>query len=415
MDYIEGTLWLGSRPGLDRVRELLRRLGDPQRGLKFVHVAGTNGKGSICALISCIFCAAGYRTGLYTSPYLWRFNERMRVCGEAVSDEALARIVTRVAEAAGSMDDDCTEFELITAAAFLWFAEEQCDIVVLEVGLGGRLDATNVIAAPECAVIANIGLDHTAILGDTVEKIAAEKAGIIKGGAVVSYDQTESVAAVLREKCAQNGANLTFADFSAIEGLTDSREGQTFTYRGSPYAIPLLGRHQLCNAATALTCVDALRRAGWDIPEEAVRRGLAAARWPARFEIVGERPYFVVDGGHNPQCVATTAEALERYFPKMRRVLLVGVLADKDWRAMMATLAPLADGFVTVTPLSERALSAEALAEALEVYRKPVICAGSIPEGVERARALAGTDGMVCSVGSLYMAGAVRHCFGLDT
>lgn len=413
MEYIEGTLWLGSRPGLDRVRELLRRLGDPQRSLKFVHVAGTNGKGSVCALLESVLRAAGCRTGLYTSPYLWRFNERMRVCGEAIGDEALARVVTRVAEAARGMADECTEFELITAAAFLWFAEARCDIVVLEVGLGGRLDATNVIDTPECAVIANIGLDHTAILGGTVEQIAAEKAGIIKGGTVVSYAQTQSVAAVLAEKCAQTGASLTFADFTAVESLTDSREGQTFTYQGRPYAISLLGRHQLYNAATALTCVDALRRGGWDIPEEAVGRGLTQAKWPARFEIVSREPFFVVDGGHNPQCVDTTAEALRRYFPHRRRVLLMGVLADKDWHAMVVALTPLAEAFVTVTPQSERALSAETLAQAISLCGKPVVCAADIPAGVAMARELAGPEGMVCSVGSLYMAGAVRDCFDL--
>ena len=413
MEYIEGTAWLGSRPGLDRVRALLLRLGDPQDSLRFVHVAGTNGKGSVCALLDSVLRAAGYRTGLYTSPYLWRFSERMRINGEAVSDQALARIVTRVADAARGMAYQCTEFELITAAAFLWFAEEKCDIVVLEVGLGGRLDATNVIKIPECAVIANIGLDHTAILGDTAEKIAAEKAGIIKGGNVVSYAQTESVAAVLRAKCAETLAQITFADFGAVESLTDSREGQTFAYKGEAYALSLLGAHQLNNAATALTVVDTLRGAGWDIPENAVKTGLAAARWPARFEIVGEKPYFVVDGGHNPQCVATTADALERYFPNLRRILLVGVLADKDWRRMMDTLAPLADGFVAVAPDSERALGAPELAGYLKQYGKEVICAESIPEGVAAAKVLSGENGMVCSVGSLYMAGAVRDCFGL--
>ena len=199
----------------------------------------------------------------------------------------------------------------------------------------------------------------------------------------------------------------------AVESLTDSREGQTFAYKGEAYALSLLGAHQLNNAATALAVVDTLRKKGWSIPESAVKTGLAAAKWPARFEIVSKAPYFVVDGGHNPQCVATTADALERYFPHMRRVLLVGVLADKDWHSMMNTLAPLADGFVTVTPNSERALSAADLAAALEKYGKSVVCADSIPDGVAKAKAMAGADGMVCSVGSLYMAGAVRDCFDL--
>ena len=232
MELIHGVAWRGSRPGLARVRELLHRLGDPQDGLQFVHIAGTNGKGSTAAMLASILRAAGYTTGLFTSPYLERFAERMQVNGVPVPDAEFAAVCEALQPCIAAMDDPPTEFELVTAAAMLWFRRRGCDVVVLEVGLGGRLDATNVIAAPACAVITNIGLDHTEILGDTLEQIAREKAGILKPGTrAVSYPQTPEVRAVLHEICAQRGIPLTEVDAAAIAPLTDGVDGQTFTYR----------------------------------------------------------------------------------------------------------------------------------------------------------------------------------------
>jgi dihydrofolate synthase/folylpolyglutamate synthase len=412
--YIDGVSWLGSRPGLARVTALLEKLGDPQKELKFVHIAGTNGKGSCAAMTASVLRAAGYRTGLFTSPYLFRFNERMQINGEPIADETLAALVTEIRPIADAMADHPTEFELMTAVALLWYRRERCDIVVLEVGLGGRLDATNVIGAPEAAVIMNIGLDHTAILGDTVEKIAAEKAGIFKPGCEVAlYQQSAAVEAVVREKCAEAGANLHIADFSQLVPEFDSLEGQAFSYRGVPYAIPLLGEHQMKNAAVVLEVVEILRKRGWELPQDAVEHGLYAVSWPARFELVRSDPPFVVDGGHNPQCAETVAANLMRYFPGRRHVLLVGVLADKDYPALFDILDPAADAYVCVTPDSARALPAEKLAGYLSRYGKPVTVCGDIPAGVEAASAAAGGNGAVCAVGSLYMAGAVRACFGL--
>ena len=281
MELIHGVEWRGSRPGLTRVRELLHRLGDPQDGLQFVHIAGTNGKGSTAAMLASILRAAGYTTGLFTSPYLERFAERMQVNGAPVPDAEFAAVCEMLQPCIAAMDDPPTEFELVTAAAMLWFRRRGCDVVVLEVGLGGRLDATNVIAAPACAVITNIGLDHTEILGGTLAQIAREKAGILKPGTcAVSYPQAPEVRSVLREICAQRGIPLTEADASTIVSLTDSVDGQTFTYRGTEYALPLLGAHQLRNAAVALETVAALRARGWRIPDAdwrrcAGRRGLS--------------------------------------------------------------------------------------------------------------------------------------------
>lgn len=412
--YIDGVQWFGSKPGLERVSALLEQLGSPQEKLKFVHVAGTNGKGSCAAMAASVLKAAGYRTGLFTSPYLFRFNERMQINGREIEDEVLADLVTRIRPLADAMEDHPTEFELMTAAALLWYRQEKCDIVVLEVGLGGRFDATNIIGAPEAAVIMNIGLDHTAILGDTVEQIAAEKAGIIKPGCdVVLYQQQESVQNVVREKCTQVGARLHLADFSQIRPEFDSLDGQVFSYRGDAYAIPLLGAHQLRNAAVVLELVEVLRRRGWKLEQSDVEHGLYAVSWPARFELVHEEPYVIVDGGHNPQCAQTVAENLLRYFPGQRRVLLTGVLADKDYAALFSLLDPAADAYICVTPDSPRALPAAELAAFLARFGKPAQACDTIQDGVDAALKAAGKDGMVCAVGSLYMAGEIRACFGL--
>lgn len=414
LEYINGISWLGSKPGLTRVSELLERLGRPQDGLRFIHIAGTNGKGSCAALLASVMKCCGYRTGLFTSPYLFRFNERMQVNGKPIGDEALAEIVTQVKPAAEAMADHPTEFEMMTAAAFLWFQQEKCDIVVLETGLGGRLDATNVIGAPEAAVIMNIGLDHTQILGDTVEKIAAEKAGIVKPGCdCVLYQQQESVMAVVRKRCAALGVGLHVADFSQIQSEFDSLYGQSFAYKEELYALPLLGKHQLKNAATALEVVEVLRAKGWKLEQSDVEHGIYAVSWPGRFELIHDDPLFVVDGGHNPQCAETVVDNLMNYFGGKHRVMLVGMLADKDVEGTLTILDRAADEYICTTPESERALPAEELAKKLEKYGKQITVCPAIPDAVGAACDAAGDTGMVCAVGSLYSVGAIRACFDL--
>ncbi len=412
--YIDGVRWYGSRPGLERISELLEKLDNPQKKLKFVHIAGTNGKGSCAAMTASVLRAAGLRTGLFISPYLYRFNERMQINNRPIEDGALAELVSGIRPLADAMEDHPTEFELMTAAALLWYCREKCDIVVLEVGLGGRLDATNVIEAPEAAVIMNIGLDHTAILGDTLEQIAGEKAGIVKPGCdVVLYQQEERVEAVVRARCEAQGARLHVADFSQIVPEFDSLEGQVFSYKGEPCAIPLLGAHQMKNAAVVLETVAVLRQKGWKLEPDAVEHGLYAVSWPARFEPVHEEPVFIVDGGHNPQCAETVRDSLLHYFPGQKRVLLVGVLADKDYGTLASILDAAADAWVCVTPESERALPAAELGRCLERFGKPVTVCETIPDGVTAAMEQAGAEGVACAVGSLYMAGAVRACFNL--
>ena len=415
LEYINGVSWLGPKPGLERITELLARLGNPQSALRFVHVAGTNGKGSISAMLASVLKKAELTVGLYTSPYVNRFNERMQINCKPIEDSEVAQLVDEIKLHADAMDDHPTEFEMMTAVAFLWFSRRKCDIVVLEVGMGGRLDATNVIACPDCCVIANIGLDHTAVLGSTLEKIACEKAGIIKEGcSVVMYQQFSEVMEVIRDVCYERNAELTVPDFDDISPEFNSRDGQVFSYGGEAYAIPLLGEHQLKNAATVLETVNVLRKQGWQIEHDAVEAGLYAVNWPARFEIVHSEPWFVVDGGHNPQCAQALSASLREYFPDDRRVLLMGVLRDKDYVGIVKTLAPLFDAFVTVTPETPRALPGEKLAQLFAEYGKEVQVCSSIEEGVRTAMDIADElEGMVCACGSLYICGNIRACFGL--
>ena len=416
LKYIHSVKWQGSKPGLGRTRGLLERLGSPEKGLKFVHVAGTNGKGSTAALTESVLRAAGYRTGLFISPYITRFNERMQALGAEITDEELATLTGRIRPHADALEDSPTEFELVTALAMMFYEEKACDIVVLEVGMGGRLDSTNVIDAPECAVITNIGLDHTEQLGETLELIAAEKAGIIKPGCeVVVYEQQESVLDVFRGAAAKLGASLTIPDFSKIEQVSDSISGQTFKYKQSPeLTFSLVGEHQMKNASTVLETIYALRRRGWSIPDEAVLTGFASASWPARFELLSREPYFIVDVGHNPQCAETVRANLQRYCDGKYRVLMIGVMADKDYKSLINILDDVADAYVAVKPDYPRALSDAKLAAHLRSYGKPVVACGTVAEGVEAARNLArGQDGVACAVGSCYMAGDVRAQFGL--
>ena len=409
LSYIHSVSWKGTIPGLERVRELLKRIGNPQDALKFVHIAGTNGKGSTAAMLASILRCAGCRTGLYTSPYILRFNERIQVNGESISDEALCALTEFIRPHADSMAEHPSEFELVTAIGMEYFRREQCDIVVCEVGMGGDWDATNVIRTTEAAVITNIGLDHTQYLGDTVEAIARTKGGIVKPGRpCVLYRQQPSVEAVLEEICTERCAPLVKADFDAIRPLSAGLEGQVFDWKDlKSLRLPLLGAHQLNNACVALTTIEVLRGRNWSIPDAAIREGLARVRWPGRFEVLRRDPLFIVDGGHNPQCLEALEEALNAYLPGKKLVFLNGVMADKDYGDMFRRLIPHAREFVTVMPRNPRALPAEALAESLRRLGQRATPCASVAEGVRTAIRLAGPDGAVCACGSLYMIGDI--------
>ena len=560
IEYINTPRWLTSRLGLERIRELLDRLGRPQDRLKFVHVAGTNGKGSTCAFTASILAEAGFKTGLFTSPYVETFHERIRVNGRNISDEDLTAATLRVRECAEAMEaeggEHPTEFELMTAVALVHFAHVGCDIVVLEVGLGGRLDSTNVIAAPEVAAIVSIALDHTNLLGNTLAEIAHEKAGIVKeGSTVVSWPQEPSAMEVVEDAVRRVGDKLVVPDFSMLSvgkvtrgaalltrGTALEHEGHTpcsdspryaaelraehapraqelqagaeggstceagdpareapcsssprcavelraehvapaqklqvsssidagfggrmpravphepnvpsgtfvraqdclsmayahrtpvsqvesavpmrqFSYRGCEYATRLLGSYQPSNAAMAIEIAGALRERGWEIPDEAIARGIAETRWPARFEVLDQpagMPTVVIDGGHNPQGAGVLADSLRDVFPDKRPVFLVGILADKDYRSMLRAVAPLASAFVCVTPPNPRALDAADLAETIREtcdelgVRATVEVAGDFGDAVSAARKIAGSEGLICAFGSLYSIADVKAAF----
>jgi dihydrofolate synthase/folylpolyglutamate synthase len=410
LTYIHSVCWKGSIPGLGRTQELLSRMGNPEKKLRFIHVAGTNGKGSTAAMLASILQQAGYKTGLYTSPYILRFHERMQVNGQEISDEDLATITEFVRPHAEAMADHPTEFELVSCIAFEYFMRQNCDIVVLEVGMGGELDSTNVIDTPEVAILTNIGLDHTEFLGDTLEKIAATKSGIIKpGGAAVIYRASASVEAVIEDHCKQVGAKLVKADFDALHSISHDLDGQVFDAAGFPALhLPLLGEHQMRNTAVVLAAVGVLRDKGYHITDDQVRAGLAHVSWPGRFEVLRKEPLFLVDGGHNPQCIEALVANIRDYLAGRRLTVLTGVLADKDFHCMYANVAPYATEFLTVTPDSPRSLSAEDLKTYLEQFGKPVTACATVEEGVAEAIRRAGKDGVVLAYGSLYMVGAIR-------
>ena len=417
--WINTPRWQTSRLGLSRMVDLLERLGRPQDDLRFVHVAGTNGKGSVCAYLASVLQAAGYKVGLFTSPFILCFEERIRVNGESIRAEELARAVQAVRPAAEAVEADTgdhpTEFELMAAVAFEHFRAVGCDIVVLEVGLGGRLDATNVIDASEASVICRIGLDHTDLLGDTVAAIAGEKAGIVKPGCpVASWPQEREAMAIIEAVAAERGCELVVPDFSqlAVEPLAGAAL-RRFSWQGQEFETRLLGSYQPFNAALALETVRVLRGRGRDIPEAAEVAGIASARWPGRFEMVAASPLTIVDGGHNPQGAEALAASLADLLGEEGRGSVdfaLGVLADKDYPAMVRAVAPWARSFSVYAPTSPRALSADELAACVrEVLGEegraddvPVRACAEAAEALRAARAAAGSQGVAVAFGTLY-------------
>lgn len=408
--YIHSVCWKGSIPGLGRTQELLKKMGNPEKKLKFVHIAGTNGKGSTAAMTASILSKAGYRTGLYTSPYIYRFHERIQVDGVEISDEDLTEITEYVKPLADSMAQSPTEFELVCCIAFEYFYRKKCDIVVLEVGMGGAWDATNVIEVPEVAVITNIGLDHTEYLGDTVEKIAETKSGIFKPhGHAVVYRSTPSVEAVYERVCAERDVSLRKADFDGLVLKAHTLEGQVFDCGSRKnLVLPLLGDHQLHNASVVLSIADTLIGEGWKISEQNIYDGIRDVRWPGRFDIVCRKPLFIIDGGHNPQCIEALVKNIRDYLAGKKVIALTGVLADKDYADMYKPVMPLVDRFVCITPPNPRKLEAEQLARYLRQAGAQAQASERILDGVKDAMELAGEDGVVLCFGSLYSIGGIR-------
>lgn len=419
IEYIHGTKKFGSKLGLDNIRELLRLLGNPHNDLKFIHVAGTNGKGSTSSFIASILIEGGYKVGLFTSPYLEVFNERMRINNQDISDESLAKITLTVKEKVDEMLErgiaHPTEFEIVTAIAMQYYKEENVDFVVLEVGLGGRYDSTNVIENSVASVITTISMDHTDILGDTIGKIAYEKAGIIKdNGFVISYPQENDAQEIIAKVAKEKNARLEFVPTDNIEVKETTEFGSKFSFeykntKMSDLEIGLIGQHQTQNAATALTTILSLREEGYiSISDEAIRKGLKETKWSGRLEVIRRNPTFLIDGAHNIQGIQALKKTINSVFNYDKLILGVAILADKDVEHMIEELVPIADKIVVTEANIFRALKAEELAAKIEKYNNNIIIESNIEKAVQKTFEIANENDLIVFSGSLYLIGDVR-------
>ncbi len=405
LGYIHSVSWTFCKPGLDRIDELCKRLGNPEKSLRFVHVAGTNGKGSFSSMLSSVLIESGLKVGMYTSPYILEFNERMQINGSCISNDMLARLTEEVKPIADSMTDKPTEFELITAIAFLYFKREKVDVVVLECGMGGRLDSTNIIDPPLLSVITGIALDHTAFLGDTVEKIAKEKAGIIKYPSPALLGGEDSKAfSVIKDDASLKGCTLHTVDYGSLTVSNMDLCGTEFSYKEyGNIGISLLGAYQPRNAALVLEAISILKETFPSITVETVKKGLAKAKWRARFEIISKEPLIIFDGAHNPEGITASVKSIKQYFGDKRLYIISGVLKDKDYAFISRELSSVAKCIYTITPDSPRALTADEYAECISAHGTHAVCAYTVDRALAMASSEAKKDGtpIIC-LGSLY-------------
>lgn len=416
--FIHGTYKFGSKLGLDNIKLLMSRLGDPQKKLKFVHIAGTNGKGSTSAFTHSVLVEAGYRVGLYTSPFIETFNERMRVNHTLISELALAKHTEKVKEQIDLMVAEGfnhpTEFEVVTAIAMLYFLDEACDVVVLEVGLGGRLDATNVIDTPLVSVITPLALDHTEYLGDTIEQIAYEKSGIIKqNGVTVTYPQITSALTVISEKCQSESNELIITDLNQM-AITKSTFGTLeMTYKNQPYSLSLFAPYQAQNAAMAIEIIEVLKRKyQFSVSDIQLSEGLKKAKWIGRLEIISREPFVIIDGAHNLHGILGLVESLKMLKGDLDVIGIVGILKDKDILGMLNEITPYLKGVITTKPDNPRALAESALSDDFKAHGTPVLYEDmSISACVEWVLEHAKPNTLYLGFGSLYMIGEIRAKF----
>ena len=411
--FIHSLDKFGIKPGMERIAALCRAIGDVQESLRFVHVAGTNGKGSTSTMIANICTAAGYKTGLFVSPYVLDFRERIQIDGQMIAKDELAQAVDALAPVVSQMQkrgDSPTEFELITAAAFRCFASQKCDVIVLETGLGGRLDSTNIIPCPLVNVITSVSLDHMAVLGDTIPQIAAEKCGTIKDGAcVVTYPlQDPQALEVIRQTTALHGGQLVIPHTDDIQILEESIWGTRALFGKLQVQVPLLGRHMVYNASMAVCASQMLRMRGLTVPDEAIRVGIERTHMPARMEIWRKTPIVLADGGHNEDCANALRDVLLRFLPDRRIVGICGMMADKAFETYLSIVAPLFDRLIAVQADLPRALSAQALSRAARSFCPHSSAANSFAEAADSALRYAGEDGAVVLCGSFYTVGDLK-------
>lgn len=419
LEYIESISGLEIVPGLDSIRELCNRLGNPQEQLKFIHVAGTNGKGSVSSYIATVLKCGGYRVGRYISPTIFQYRERIQAGGRCITKEALGRLMEQVKLACDEMVAEGmpqpTPFEVETALGFLYFKEKECDIVVLETGMGGLTDATNIVKNTVLAVLTSISMDHMKFLGKGLPEIAAQKAGILKAGCrAVSAVQDERAIKVIEAKAAELGCRLTVAETEKISAVKYGLEKQRFTYGGfSGLEISLAGKYQVENACLAVEALKAVGELGFPVKEKELRRGFLQTAWPGRFTVVGKKPYFIVDGAHNEDAAKRLAESVEFYFTNKRIIYIMGVLRDKEYEKIIALTHTLADQIITVTtPNNPRALPAYELAREIAKVHSNVTAVDSLEEAVEMSRLLAGKDDVIIAFGSLSFLGRIMEIVG---
>ncbi len=412
--YIHSIKQFNTKPGLRRIENLLAELGNPEKKMRYIHIAGTNGKGSATAMCASVLKTAGYKVGSFISPFLERFNERMQVDGVPIPDDRLVTLTLRVKAAADRMMarglQHPTEFELVTAMAFDYWASEGCDFVALEVGMGGRLDATNVIAPPDAAIIAHLDLDHCHYLGYTLTEIAYEKCGVIKRGSpVICYAQQEDEAVkVIKDVCDKRGATFIQPDAGKLQILDESIEGSKFVYDGMTVELPLMGRHQIMNALGVIEAMRALRLKGVAMDDGTIARGIKNTQWVGRMEIVRRDPMVIIDAAHNPDAVRVLTQSVDKLLKGRRLVAVMGILADKDYAYCIPEIAKRADAFVACTPTSPRALDAADCADVARAHCPHVEAMSDIAAAVDRGLELTGKDDVMLICGSLYVIGSAK-------
>lgn len=412
LDIISAHRRFSAMPGFERIGRLLKELGNPQEGLRFIHVVGTNGKGTTSTFIDSAMRESGYKTGLFTSPFIVEFRERFRINGEMIPEKDLEEITVIVHEAEKRLEGCAfTEFEFITAVGMCWFKREKCDAVVLEAGLGGGSDTTNVIKDPAVSVIVSISLDHTALLGGTIEEIAYEKADVIKnGGTVVLYPaMAESARLIVEKTAAERNAALLMADLSQAKVHKSDLFGTDFSYRGQNYHIGFSGMHQVYNALNAIAALNFLQKEFVNITEEKIAQGLKNASIPGRMEVVMEHPIVIIDGGHNPGCAEALRDVIRSSLPNRNITAVIGMMSDKDSAQYLEDVAGLFCRIFTVKPNSPRGLDAGILAQRASAYCKEVLPAQCVEAAVTQAVESAGDNGAVVVCGSFIVAGDARR------
>ena len=414
IEYIHSLEKFGIKPGMERIRALCDKLGNPQKNLRVIHVAGTNGKGSTSTMISNILCKNGFNTGLFISPYVTDFRERIQYNGNMIEKAELAQCVEKVKAATDELSIEGihpTEFEAITATAFLYFEEKKCDFVVLEVGLGGRLDSTNVIDTPCVSVITSISLDHTAILGDTIEAIASEKCGIIKCGAeTVAYPfQNEKAMEIIKNTCAERCNVLHVPDFKLLKIGEEMLEGTNASYDGLDFVLPLAGEHMIYNACTAIEAVRALSRFGIYISNDSIVHGIESSIMPARLELIKKKPVILLDGGHNEGCAKALSEFIRKHLSGKRIIMVSSMMADKDYLSYLSETVPHSDTFIATKVDMPRALSSSELKLNAMNYCDDCYDISNPQKALETARNMLNNYDALIVCGSFYLAGDIRN------